>query len=72
MYCDPSDEPWHWGRSGWVGAGGGLFQSLVLREGSQGISAEAEELLGKEGIQWSVVQTTLRFKNPTSQSQKLI
>ena len=52
--------------------GGGLLHSFFLREGSQGISAEAEEPLGKEEIQWSVAQTTLRFKYPTSQSQKFI
>ena len=70
--CDPSDEPWHWGRSGWVGAGGGLFQSLVLREGSQGISAEAEEPLGKEGIQccclWFRQLLDLRIPHPSLRS----
>ena len=69
---DPCNEPRGLGGSGCVVAGGGLLHSFFLREGSPRISAEAEEPLGKEEIQWSVAQTTLRFKYPTSQSQKFI
>lgn len=69
---DPSNEPRGLGGSGCVVAGGGLLQCLFLREGSQGTSVEAEEPLGKERIQRSVAQTTLRFKYPTSQPQKFI